>query len=168
MKIGIVSDSHGRQERLRAALSIFASRGVDAIVHCGDVGSPECIELLGTADASVYVVAGNMDRHVDRMVAAAARSGVRLAWEVIEVPLGEGRSLVATHGSDEQVLDELIAEGKFAYVCHGHTHRARDERCGDSRVINPGALHSPRRPGRPTVAVLDTDSDDLEQMDVPG
>ena len=164
MKIGIVSDSHGRTSRLRAAMAIFASHGVEAIVHCGDVGNPACIEQLAAAEADAYVVAGNMDRRVEDLAALAESLGVRFAWEVIEVPLGDGRCLVATHGHDVRVLGELVMDQQFPYVCHGHTHRRRDERHGKVRVINPGALHAA---AVPSVAVLDTDTDTLEHIIVP-
>jgi predicted phosphodiesterase len=58
-------------------------------------------------------------------------------------------------------LGELVHSGQFPYVCHGHTHKVRDERIGEVHVINPGAL---RRARRHTVAILDTDGDTLEHV----
>jgi len=161
MKIGIISDSHGKAERLRAALEVLARRGVEAVVHCGDIGSVACMELLGSAPVPTYAIPGNMDRHVERFAATASRSGVTFAWEVVRVPIGDNEYLVATHGDDEDILGELINEQQFRYVCHGHTHNRRDERIGKVRVINPGALHHAKRH---TVAVLDTDTDKLEHI----
>lgn len=166
MKIGILSDSHGKAKRLRAAVAALVERGAERIVHCGDVGSPGCIEVLGAAGVEACAVAGNMDRRPGKLAAAAERAGVVFAIDSVEVPLGDGRYLAATHGHREGLLDELVAGGEFAYVCHGHTHRVRDERVGRVRVINPGALRSSRDPGRPTVALLDTASDSLEFLDV--
>ena len=162
MKIGIVSDSHGRGDRLQSAMEAFASRGVQAVVHCGDIGSTQCVEALSSIDAATYAVAGNVDAHVKQLGSAAATSGVTFAWEVVEVPLGDGQHLVATHGCDQEVLEELIRGEQFPYVCHGHTHRVRDERIGPVRVINPGALRSPKAPKHPSAAILDTDGDPLE------
>ena len=168
MKIGIISDSHGKAERMAAALEVFSDRGVDAIVHCGDAGSVECIEMLGVAGAPACAVSGNMDRRRKRAMAAAAeRCGVAFSTSFVEVPLGGGQFLVATHGHDAALLDELIAGEQFPYVCHGHTHRVRDERIGKVRVINPGALAHPRDPRYPTVAILDTETDTLEHVAVP-
>jgi len=164
MKIGIVSDSHGKASRLKAALDIFAARGVESIVHCGDIGSAECVEVLGAADVATYAIAGNMDHNIDQLANLAEKCGVNFAWEVIEVPIGNDKFLVATHGHDEDILGELVAEQQFPYVCHGHTHRIRDERIGNVRLINPGPLHHARRH---TVAILETDSDTLEHIEVP-
>ena len=166
MKIGIVSDSHGKAKRLQAAVEILARHGAEAIVHCGDVGAGDCIALLGRAGVPAYVVSGNMDRHTDRLLTAAETSGVSFRGDVVEVPLGDGRCLVVTHGHDEGILNELILDEQFPYVCHGHTHRVRDERVGAVRVICPGALRHPRHPRHPTVAVLDTDTETLEFVEV--
>jgi len=168
MKIGIVSDSHGMARRLRAALGILTSGGVDAIVHCGDIGSIRCLELLGAVGVPIYAVAGNMDRHIERLESAAAERNVTFSWEVVEVPIGGDRFLVAAHGHDERILGGLLAGQQFPYVCHGHTHCTRDERIGKVRLINPGALCRPRSPGGPTAAILDTDKDELEIVKVAG
>ena len=167
MKIGIVSDSHGKTNRLQSALDIFAERSVEAIVHCGDIISARCVALLAAADAETYLVLGNMDRHSDQLIRQAAKCGVNFSWEVIEVPIDAERHLVATHGNDEKILGEIIAKQQFPYVCHGHTHRVRDERIGKVRVINPGALYNNRDPSYPTVAVLDTETNTLETIRLP-
>lgn len=166
MRIGILSDSHGKGRTLRKALTALSRRGAEAIVHCGDLGSVECIEMLGEACVPSYVVAGNMDRHTDRLADAAQRCGVAFHWEAIEVPLGDGQFLVATHGHDERILSEMIRGEQFPYVCHGHTHRVRDDRFGPVRVICPGALCHPRHPRYPTAALLDTERDQLDLFPV--
>jgi len=166
MKIGIVSDSHGKVRRLQAALDALAARGAQAVVHCGDVGGVECINALSGAGMDAYLVAGNMDGDIRRLQRAALAGGVKFSSEVIEVPLGDGRHLLAAHGHDEQVLGELIAGGQFPYVCCGHTHRFSDDRHRDVRVINPGALLHPKDTRRPTAALLDTETDTVERIDL--
>jgi len=115
----------------------------------------------------VYAVAGNMDRRVGELADEAERTGVHFSSEVVEVPLGDDRYLVVTHGDDEAVLEELIRGEQFPYVCHGHTHRIRDERIGRVRVLNPGALHHYKEPHHPGAILLDTDTDRLDWIDVP-
>ena len=166
MKIGIVSDSHGKTRRLRAALEMLTQRGAECIVHCGDVGSPDCMALLGEASPEAYAVAGNMDRRPHPLLAAAVKANVTFSLTAVEVPIGDGRYLAATHGHDPDLLAALIAGERFPYVCHGHTHRAGDRRVGRVRVINPGALRSPRDPRHPTAALLDTDADTVELFTV--
>lgn len=165
MKIGILSDVHGNTQPLPQALERFRARAVQAVVVCGDIGSAKVVEMLAEGPWALYLTAGNMDRHWD-LQTTARRLGVCLAMPSVEVPIGGGQYLSATHGHREEVLDELIAGGQFPYVCHGHTHRRRDERLGQVRVINPGAIHQGRdRPGA-SAAILDTASDALEFLDL--
>ena len=161
MKIGIISDSHGNVPALRWALDELLGRGAEAIVHCGDLGSAECLALLGAADVDAYAVAGNMDLAPRSLADQASRCGVRFAADSVVVPLGEGKYLAATHGNKPQVLQQLIDGGDFPYVCCGHTHEAADERTGPVRVINPGPLD---RASQPTAALLDTAADTVEHF----
>lgn len=163
MKIGILSDSHGQLKRLEAALEALRAAGVDVLVHCGDHGSVECLAALGACGLPCYTVAGNMDRHVDALADAAAAAGVCFDRRVVTVPLGDGRTLAAAHGSDAALLRELVSSGQHAYVCCGHAHKFSDQRAGPVRVINPGALHHCRPY---TVAVLDTDTDGLRALTI--
>ncbi len=164
MKLGIVSDSHGKAACLRPALATLVEHGAEAVVHCGDVGSAACLAALAAAGVDAYVVAGNMDTHdLKDMASEARRLGLHFGAEAVFVELDGGGYLAATHGNNPAVLARLIGQEDVAYVCHGHTHRRRDDRIGDTRVINPGALCR----GNPiSAALLDTDADTLEFFDL--
>ncbi len=56
MRIGVISDTHGFFDNKLKKLFC----GVDAIVHGGDVGSPEVLDELGGI-APVHAVRGNVD-----------------------------------------------------------------------------------------------------------
>ncbi len=166
MKIGILSDSHGNLERLRRAMDLLSENEVEAIVHCGDLVDPESLGILAQSQAEAYAVAGNMDKQTQPLAEAAERAGVHFSPAAVEVPIGDGAHLVAVHGDEEDRLDEYIRGRQFRYVCHGHTHRTRDEAYDWARVINPGALHKPKDPRHPTCAVLDTQTDSVAFLDV--
>jgi hypothetical protein len=100
-----------------------------------------------------------MDRRPGKFAKEARTHGVNFAEDFLEVPLGDGRHLIALHGHDEQLFQEFLAGEQFPYICHGHTHRTADNTYGQVRVICPGALAHPRSPKHPTAAILDTDSD---------
>jgi len=164
MIIGIVSDTHGDMTQLTHAVEVFSHHQVHAIVHCGDIGGIDCLPILAKAAPKVYMVAGNMGKHVEELADEARRLGIIFAWEAVQVPLDDGKALVATHGHDQNLLGELIADGQFPYVCHGHSHKIRDEVINGVHVVNPGALH---RAKVHTVAVLDTETDVGEHVIVP-
>jgi uncharacterized protein len=163
MKIGLVSDTHGNTARLRAALAQLCAQGAQAVVHCGDIGSLECLRLLGSCGLAAYAVAGNMDRHLPHLAQVAASGGVTFSPRTVEVPLGDGRYLIATHGDDYHLVEELASGGQFPYICLGHAHRRGDTRIGQVRIINPGALH---RADPPSFAILDTDTDTLTFLEL--
>jgi len=175
MKIGIVSDSHGLVDRLRLALDMFASRGVQAVVHCGDLGTQACLEALAEPGVPAYAVGGNVDVEVgnpDDSGAGLFRptevAGVTFAWESVTFPVAAGTSVAVTHGHDPLVFARLVNDHANQFLLHGHTHRQRNEcleregSAGPVYIINPGALNKPRTPDHPTVAVLDTENDTVE------
>ncbi len=163
MRIGIVSDSHGRAERLKAAVEALRSAGAEAIVHCGDIGSLECLSCLTAGGLPCYAVAGNMDRRLAGLGEAAGLRGVRFDAKAITVPLGDERQLAVTHGHDWALVRKLVESGEYAYVCCGHSHTPSDTREGACRVINPGALYNCRTY---TAAVLDTATDELQLLTI--
>lgn len=158
MKIGIVSDSHGRLDRLERAVAAMVARGAEGVVHCGDIGGADCLAVLGRSGAAAYAVGGNMDRDLPHLAQSAQEAGVQFDASAVQVPLPDGRRLIATHSHDRRLMHDLLAGGQFAYLCHGHTHRRRDDRLERMRIINPGALHHVHQP---SVALLDTETDEL-------
>ena len=166
MRIGLVSDSHGKRGALKHALHLLSTKNIDAIVHCGDICCASCLRLLDKLRIPAWLVAGNMDYGLHGLAHAVEKSAVTFSYSSVEIPLENGAYLVATHGHDLSLLDSLICGGHFPYVCHGHTHKAKDDRTGAVRVICPGALCGPRYPAYPTAALLDTAEDSVTFFNV--
>ncbi|MBT3296127.1 MAG: metallophosphoesterase family protein [Verrucomicrobia bacterium] len=167
MRIGLMSDSHGKTRLLERAIEIVLGLKAEAIVHCGDICSMESLRLLRGAGVPAWLVAGNMDRDMRHRLDASAQGSTVTYWHsTVEVPIENDTYLIATHGDNEDLLAELIRGEQFPYICHGHTHHARDVRQGQTRIICPGALAGPRHPHFPTVALLDTVADTVEFYDV--
>lgn len=162
MKIGIISDTHGRIKRLSRAIELLKTRGAAMLVHCGDIGSPECISILGSSDLPAYAVAGNMDRNADELRQAAESCGVNFEANLLVITLPNGKKLGLTHGDDQAIMYQLTTDGKVTYICHGHTHQTRDEVKSGIRLINPGAIYNPRSPSHPTAALLDEQAETVE------
>ena len=157
-RIGILSDTHGHWPGMERALAALAGGGARVLVHCGDIGSIQCMRLLGEAGLEAYAVAGNMDAHIPHLAETAASAGVTFGVRTVEVPLDDGQFLVATHGHIGHLMEQLLAGQEFPYLCCGHTHRRRDQRVGRTHVINPGAV---AHADPPSVALLDITSDDV-------
>jgi putative phosphoesterase len=154
MRIGIMSDTHDNVDTTRRALDHLRASGIEQIIHCGDITSPEIVAMF--AGWMVAFVWGNMDQ---------SRPALRRAVEDLNgatiddqfVGEIEGVQLAACHGDDPIQLDSLITCGLYDYVFYGHTHRRHDETVGETRVINPGALGGTRRETR-SLCVIDLPS----------
>ncbi|MHC5112800.1 MAG: YfcE family phosphodiesterase [Planctomycetota bacterium] len=157
--IGILADSHGRADTTARAVRALEDAGAEIFVHLGDIETEAVIdELVGRR---AHLVFGNCDYDADALARYARHVGVQVDGLVGHLEVG-GRRITFTHGHIRSPMDEAIAAGDD-YLLHGHTHELRDERVGDTRVINPGALF---RAVRYTAAVLDPERDQLEVLDV--
>jgi len=126
MKIGVISDTHGL---LRPEVAP-ALKGVERILHLGDVGKPSLLKELERI-APVTAVRGNVDRE----------SSVSRLPET-DVVLIEGRYIYMLHDLKTLHLDP--AAGKFAAVLHGHTHVPNYFTKKGVLYFNPGSC-GPRR-----------------------
>ena len=160
MIVGILSDTHGRADMAAAAVELLLRHGAESFVHCGDVGSLAVLDALAGQRATF--VFGNNDWDRAEMEAYAADLG--LACGGTEGKLALGTKLgVVTHGDDGSVVRRVLQAQRVDYLFVGHSHVVSDERVGRVRVINPGALY---RAARKTVAVLDTETDQLAVLTV--
>lgn len=159
MKLGILSDSHGRVTPVRQALQLLDRAGAEALVHCGDVGSLDVLDEL--ADRQCWFVWGNTDEPSPSWRAHVQALG--LPWPVGPVELTlDGKRIGIYHGH-ERGFHEAIRQARYDYLLHGHTHQYDDYRQGRMRVINPGALH---RASVRTVALLDPVTDEVQFLEL--
>ena len=124
--IGVISDTHG----LVRPEVIDAFRGVEFIIHAGDVGQEEVLAVLQTV-APVVAVRGNVDR----------QGWARKLPETEVVQLGQFR-LYVLH--DVHQLDLDPAASGFRAVISGHSHRPSLEERNGVLFLNPGSA-GPRR-----------------------
>ena len=143
MKLGILSDTHGllRPEVLPAL------KGVDHILHLGDVGKVSILDELRTI-APVTAIRGNVDRE-----------GPCAKLPETEVVLFEDRYLYLLHDLKSIHLDPAAA--KFAAVFSGHTHVPNYITKKGVLYFNPGSC-GPRRFDLPvTVGILELVGEEL-------
>jgi putative phosphoesterase len=124
--IGIISDTHG----LLRPEALDALRGVNLILHAGDVGSPEVLEALKGL-APVVAVRGNNDRGdwADELP----------DWEVVEIGAVH---IYMVHNVKE--IDLSSAAAGFRVVISGHSHKPTVEERKGVLYLNPGSA-GPRR-----------------------
>jgi len=159
LKVGIISDTHGQVDLALAAAREFIFRAVDAVIHCGDVGSDmvltEMAELFQALDIPIYAVLGNCDVH-QSMGHFAEESGVNLMGRVAHLTLAN-RRIAVLHSDDEAHFEALVRSNVYDYVFFGHSHTRRDERIDKTRIINPGAAGRGMHPSCAIVNLIDDD-----------
>jgi len=143
MRIGLISDTHGRLDaRVHDRLA-----GCDEILHAGDVGDPAILIELG-AIAPVHAVRGNCDH------------GQLARLPEFVVRCHAGQTVLVTHILDRparpspEVCERLAASGAELAV-YGHSHRPGQQTHDGVLFINPGSAGAPRFGLPPTVALLD-------------
>jgi uncharacterized protein len=124
--IGVISDTHN----LLRPEAIEALRGVDHILHAGDVGDPSILEALRSL-APVTAIRGNIDEY--------GPCGHLPASEVITL---QGHTFYMLH--DRQALDLDPAAAGFSAVISGHSHKPLIEWRKGVLYMNPGSA-GPRR-----------------------
>jgi putative phosphoesterase len=124
--IGVISDTHG----LLRPEAIEALRGVEHILHAGDVGDPAILDTLRSL-APVTAIRGNIDVH-----------GPCSHLPETEVVTLQGHTFYMLH--DRQALDLDPAAAGFAAVVCGHSHRPSIEWTKGVLYLNPGSA-GPRR-----------------------
>ncbi len=157
MRIGVVSDTHGHVSLALAGIRLLEEFDLDAILHCGDIGTPE-IPLLFRRWPTHYVF-GNCDYDEAGLRDAIAAIDGHVCHERMgEFELG-GRQIAIIHSDDRWRFLEMARSNKFDLVCYGHTHIAKEERVGKTVVLNPGALY---RASPHTVAIVDLETMEVE------
>ena len=128
-RLGIISDTHGQVHP--AVADVF--RGVDHIVHAGDIGGEHVIAALEKL-APVTAVRGNNDDDSGEEIARFEVGGLRVLLTHI---------LPRPHEPDERVLESL-RETPADVVVFGHSHLPHDEHVGKVWYFNPASA-GPRR-----------------------
>ena len=152
IRMGVVADTHCPEFLEELPAQLFERlRGVDLVLHAGDVGGRSTLDRLREI-APVEAVRGDHD---------AAMSELPL---VRELDVG-GRRIVIVHGNRSRLIEEPVTllgtlslgllwpdaglaqalRRRFPradVIVHGHTHRARAELVDGALVFNPGAIYA--------------------------
>jgi uncharacterized protein len=143
MLIGVISDTHG----LLRPEALAALRGVEHILHAGDVGDIAILDALREI-APVTAIRGNVDG-----TGACAKLP---ATDVVE--LGD-RLFYLVHSVHDLDINPVVAG--VAMVVSGHSHRASVEVRDGVIYFNPGSA-GPRRFSLPVTVGFVTVEDGVE------
>ncbi|GAB4173559.1 MAG: metallophosphoesterase family protein [Geothermobacteraceae bacterium] len=160
-RIGCLSDTHQSDlvecRRLVRRLLGDEFRGVDLVLHAGDVGNPEM--LLEFAPVEVLAVAGNTDMpHTDlppeRLLTC---NGIRIA-------------LAHGWGAGAQVAGSLLkyfSSSAPDVIVYGHSHVPDNRMVNGTLLFNPGSPTRPRSNFGPSVGVLEIQDSQVTGRVIP-
>jgi uncharacterized protein len=125
-RIGLISDTHG----LVRPQALAALKGVELIVHAGDIGKPEVLDRL-QAIAPVAAIKGNNDtapwaRHIP---------------EILDLHVND-RTLRVIHNVRDS--ESNLSAAGIDVVISGHSHKPSVETRNNVLFVNPGSA-GPRR-----------------------
>ena len=148
-KIAVISDTH---DLLRPEV-LTVLKDCEAILHAGDIMSPEIVRQLKEI-APLYVVRGNADQ------VWAEDLPDRLSVELY------GTRIFITHKKKDDPKDL----SNIDLVINGHSHRYGELTEGSTTFLNPGSC-GPRRFSQPITMAVMTVQDDgsfaIERIDIP-
>src|SRR2546427_4040970 len=151
MRIGVIADTHCPEFLDELPAAVFEKlRGVDLILHAGDVGGEETLRRLREL-APVEAVRGDHDGAMSYLP----------PWR--EIAIG-GRRVVVVHGNRSHLVEEPVTllgtlslgllwpgggvveavRRRFPLadvIVYGHTHRARVGEVEGTLLLNPGAVY---------------------------
>jgi len=162
MRIGLLSDTHNQEWAVKSAVKRLRAEHITTVLHAGDVTNAATLALLAGFDA--WIARGNCDYELALEHKATALFGEDRFLLLHKLELAGARIALA-HGNVEALVTGLVRSGAFDYVIQGHTHNPADDKIGNTRLINPGALGNTL--GRvPTFAILNLATGDLEWIEV--
>lgn len=138
MLLGVVSDTHGQVQFARQAVRMLESCDVQAVIHCGDIGSVEIVPLFQRWPT--HFVLGNVDHDATGFERAITEAGQTFHGRFGSLLL-ENVRIAFLHSDDAPLFRQTISGGQYDLVCYGHTHVAKAHRQGQTLVLNPGALY---------------------------
>ncbi len=144
--VGLISDTHDHLPSIRRAVALFNERGVDLVLHAGDIVAPFTARVFRGLEAPFRAIYGNND-------------GDRIHLQQFFMDIGElhrdpymgtvgGVSVAVTHVPE--MAPSLAATQDV--VVYGHTHET-DIHSNGALVVNPGECCG-YLSGRHTVALL--------------
>ncbi len=151
MRIGVVSDSHGAMDCLRAAVKEMQE--IDMLLHAGD-HYKDALQIQKELKIPVYAVVGNCDWHATGPEEELIDAG--------------GKKILLVHGHQysvkggNEMLIEKMKKDNLDLMVYGHTHIAEVVPVGNGYIVNPGSVARPRHGKSRTYGILELKSFGLQ------
>ncbi len=157
MRIAVVSDTHDNQNAAREIVKLIGERGIDTVIHLGDIVSPFTLRLF--SGFNYYGVFGNNDGERLLLKKIADEHGMHIEEQPFTFELC-GKKFLIYHGSGSVektrgIVESFAESDAYDFVLYGHTHIIDVRRIDRTLILNPGEACG-YLSGKRSFAVLDT------------
>ena len=161
MLVGIFADTHDHLDNIRRAVELFNSAGVELVLFAGDLVSTIALPPLRKLVAPVVACYGDNEGNKIGLAGGFEVIGT-LAEPPVKFTVPDGTRFIIAHMT-RQIAPE---HADFDVAVTGHTHKARVKCDAHNRLwINPGET-SGWSFGRPTVALFETRTRQVEIVEL--
>lgn len=149
MKIGVIADTHIPRSAKSIPSEVFEIfRGVDLILHAGDLTEEDAIKQLEVI-APVIAVHGNRD---SEKVGEMLTGSKRLELQGFKVGLIHGHG---DKGTTMQRMPDFFKGENLDLIVFGHSHIPFNETINNTLYFNPGSPTVKKRQKAPSVGILE-------------
>jgi len=136
MILGVVSDTHNRLSNVEKIIDIFNEKNVDKVIHTGDITQAKTLNRFSRLNCPLIGVYGNNDLAEKNLKDTAEQNGFNFQNPPFLLTISNKK--IAIFHEPEDIENCLKKNPSIQLIIHGHTHRYRNEKIGDVRIINPG------------------------------
>lgn len=162
MRVGIFADSHDHLDHIRLAVERFNDADCQCVLFAGDLVSTIAVPPLRRLRCPLVGCFGDNEGNKVGLL-----SGLSIVGTVFHEPPVRYRADDGTRFAIAHMKRQLNSVGdEFDIAVYGHTHRPRVFRDENGRLfINPGEA-SGWSFGRPTIALLDTETMNVDILEL--
>ena len=158
-KLGIVSDTHDRLDKIAGALTLLQQHGAEGLLHLGDFIAPFAMKAVLKFNGPLYAIFGNNDG--EKRGLRNLFSGLQDGPRVFEI---DGRKLGCAH-SVEEIPAEYRRTCDGIFYGHSHSRVLIPKDATRPLELNPGECCG-YLTGTPTCALLDLETMEAEIREI--
>ena len=136
MILGVVGDTHNRLSNVEKIIDIFNEKGVDKVIHTGDITQAKTLKRFSRLNCPLIGVYGNNDLEEEGLKDVAEKNGFYFQNPPFLLKISNTK--IALFHEPEKIESFLKKNPSIQLIIHGHTHRYSNENIGNVRIINPG------------------------------